>query len=406
MVRRLTYPSSRIAGRNRRPCPEMPLLDVPEDLRQRIWETVFLDSPDAISLLQTCHQIQLEAQPLVFQRPLSFRSQSELELWLSSVDTNYTSGVRVLHMTLQDLDSLPAGGTGHQSWPSVSLLELYRDETERIATLLSKFPSITDFSLSKPETIRSYYYNDFYFTVARKVATELPGLHGFTYFSDEHSFEFVKSLHNLRRFSFTGYSKNTPMETQSVLSRLRHLEELEIILPRTPTVLGGLEMENAFPKSQSLTREVIRDLRGLKSFTLRERLDQYDPSPVFCTSRIIQALESGHRNSLQTLTIDLDFVPDVPCQRAIQALCKTSTLRHIDIIWPGIRADLANSLPMSLVSLRTSPLVGRPPYWVMLVLQWKKAELPNMRELSLVGDFRSSPLSPQVRCAFVGIASC
>jgi hypothetical protein len=185
------------------------------------------------------------------------------------------------------------------------------------------------------------------------------------------------------------------METSGILSRLRHLEELEIVLPTTPTVFGGLEIEAALPRTQSLTREVIRDLRGLKSFTLRERKDQYNPSPVFCTTHFIQALHSTHRPSLQRLKIDLDFTPDIPTQRAIRTLCSSSNLKRIDIVWPGMRGDLLNSLPRGLVSLRTAPTFGRPSYWVPQVLHWKRANVPHLKELCLVGD-PDSPLSMAV----------
>ena len=149
------------------------------------------------------------------------------------------------------------------------------------------------------------------------------------------------------------------------------------------------------PKTLSLTREVIRDLRGLKSFTLRERKEQFKSSPVFCTALFIQALDSTHRPSLQKLKIDLDFAPDVPTQRAIRVLCSSSNLKHIDIVWPGLRGDLLNSLPQSLVSLRTAPMFGRPPYWALQVVQWKRANVPNLKELCLVGD-SASPLSMAV----------
>jgi hypothetical protein len=190
------------------------------------------------------------------------------------------------------------------------------------------------------------------------------------------------------------------METLGVLQRLRHLEELEIILPTTPTVFGGLEIEMTLPKTLSLTREVIRDLRGLKSFTLRERKDPHSSAPVFCTPRFIQALDSSHRPSLQRLKIELNFTPDVPTQRAVRALCASSNLKHIDIVWPGLRGDLLNSLPKSLVSLRTGPTFGRPPYWVLQVVQWKRMNVPGLKEMCLVGD-PASPLSIPVSSAVI-----
>jgi hypothetical protein len=235
-------------------------------------------------------------------------------------------------------------------------------------------------------------YTDYYLAILRRVTADLPYLTMVQFHSDEYPLTFIKTLPGLRKISFTGYSRNSPMETASIFSRLRHLEELEIILPTTPKVFGGLELETALPKTLSLTREVIRDLRGLKSFTLRERNNQYNLSPVFCTAHFIQALDSTHRPSLQHLKIDLDFTPDITTQRAIRALCSSSHLRRIDIIWPGMRGDLLNSLPKTLTSLRTAPTFGRPSYWVLQVLQWRRTNVPLLREICLVGD-PASPLS-------------
>ena len=375
----------------------MGLFDLPEGLRQRIWETVLAEGRNTVPLLSTCRQIFMEAQSLVLDTPIRFNSQYDLVEWISTVGAAYPKQVRRLHLTLQDLEVLPASrDSGHLSWPSLSLLELYQSEAEKVVELLSRLPNLTELSLLKPDSVRSYLYTDYYLAILRRATAELPYLNAVQFHSDEHSLSFLKTMYNLRKLSFTGYSRNSPMETSGMLSRLRHLEEIEIILPTTPTVFGGLEMELALPKTQSLTREVIRDLRGLKSFTLRERKDQYNPSPVFCTARFIQALDSTHRPSLQKLKIDLDFTPDVPTQRAIRALCSSTNLKHVDIRWPGMRGDLLNSLSRSLISLRTAPTFGRPPYWVLQVLQWKRANVPHLKELCLVGD-PASPLSMAVR---------
>jgi hypothetical protein len=365
----------------------MGLFDLPEALRQRIWETVLAEGRNAVPLLSTCRQILAEAQPLVLDTPITFNSQYDLVEWISTVGSLYPKRVRRLHLTIQDLEVLPASrDSGHLSWPSLSLLELYQSEAEKVVELLSRLPNLTELSLLKPESVRSYLYTDYYLAILRRVTTDLPFLNAVQFHSDEHPLSFIRTLPSLKKLSFTGYSRNSPMEALGVLSRLRHLEELEIILPSTPTVFGGLEIEMALPKTLSLTREVIRDLRGLKSFTLRERKDPQNTAPVFCTPRFIQALDSTHRPHLLKLKIDLDFTPDIPTQRAIRALCSSSNLKHVDIVWPGLRGDLLNSLPKSLVSLRTAPTFGRPPYWVLQVVQWKRANVPHLRELCLVGD--------------------
>lgn len=369
------------------------MFDLPIALRQRIWETVLEEPRNAIPLLSTCRHILVEAQPLVLDTPISFKSQYDLVEWISAVGGAYPKRVRKLHLILQDLEVLPASrDSGHLSWPSLSLLELYQSEAEKVVELLTRLPRLTELSFLQPESVRSYLYTDYYLAILRRVTAGLPYLNAVQFHSDGYPLSFIKTLPGLRKISFTGYSRNSPMETASIFSRLRHLEELEIILPSTPSVFGGLELETTLPKTLSLTREVIRELRGLRSFTLQERKNQHNSSPRFCTAHFIQALDSVHRSSLQALRIDLDFTPEVTTQRAIRALCSSSHLKHIDIVWPGMRGDLLNSLPKTLISLRTAPTFGRPSYWVLQVLQWRRVNVPLLREICLVGD-PASPLS-------------
>jgi hypothetical protein len=397
MVRHLAYPYRAAAQMRTFYIPEMTLFELPEALRQRIYEVVLCEGKNTVPLLQTCRQILAEAQPLLLSAPVAFHSQYDLVEWIGTVGLTYAKGVRTLHLTLQDLEVLPASrDSGHLSWPSLSLLELYQSEAEKMLELLSKMPNITELSLLKPDTVRSYLYTDYYFAILRNATIDLPHIKAIKFHSDEHPLSFIKATPNLRKLSFTGYSQNSPMETSGILARLRHLEELEIILPNTPTVFGGLELEAALPKTQSLTREVLRELRGLKGFTLRESKDRYSPSPAFCTSTIIHALSSTHRAFLQKLKIELDFAPDVGCQRAIQSLCASSILKSIDVTWPGMCGYLLNSLPRTIVTLRTPTSFGRPPYWVMLVLHWKRSEIPNLKDLFLVGNARSSGLPTSV----------
>ena len=94
--------------------------------------------------------------------------------------------------------------------------------------------------------------------------------------------------------------------------------------------------------------------------------------------------------------MDLDFAPDMMCQKALKTFLKSSTLRHVDIVWPRMGGDLLNALPRSIEILRIPPSVGRPPYWVLMVLMWRRAELPLIQELHLVGEAQSSTLSAQV----------
>jgi hypothetical protein len=283
---------------------------------------------------------------------------------------------------------------GEQSWPSVSLLELYQATVQKIAVALSRFKSIKRFALYKPGAVRSYLYRDFYELALVKLTQQYPTLYSLAFHSDQHSLDFLKRLQTLRRLRFTGHSKSTPMETLNILSRLRHLTDIELIQSIRPKVVGGLEVEPNLPNFISMTREVIREFRGLKGISIEERSRQ-DASPTFFNSGFLQTLIYGQRTSLQRLLVSLDFVPSPSIRQLFEALLAVSSIRHLEISWPMLDADVVDSLPRSLETLRvppssSKPPYSRPPYWILLKLQYKKRDLPSFRSVYLMVDSESS----------------
>ena len=172
------------------------LLSLPPQLRQRIWEMALLYGPADVQLLRTCQQIRVEAEGIIFRRPLRFASQNELQSWLQGISENRLPQVKILTLYLQDLEVLPLDDD--LSWPSVSLLERYKREAENVLRALKRFPRIHSISLHKPDTVRSYLYRDFYFSVLRKISLQYPALRAISFYSDEHPLDFLKSFQDLR----------------------------------------------------------------------------------------------------------------------------------------------------------------------------------------------------------------
>ena len=78
MGRSLTYQCRTAAQLRTFYIPEMTLFELPQALRQRIYEQVLCEKRNTVPLLQTCRQILAEAQPLVLDTPITFQSQYDL----------------------------------------------------------------------------------------------------------------------------------------------------------------------------------------------------------------------------------------------------------------------------------------------------------------------------------------
>jgi hypothetical protein len=369
------------------------LLSLPLPIRKRIWETVLLCKAHNSRLLMTCRQINAEADGLIYRRSQTFQSQEELSSWLERIDSRYFDRVENVTLHLQDLGVLPLAE--EQFWPTVSLFDLYRVEAERLLADFARLPNIRHLAIYKSDSVRSYLYNEFYGSSVIKISRELQ-LRTLAFHSDEISLDFLKALPNLRGLSFTGYSKSTPMETLNILSHLRHLTSIKLVQLVTPTVVDNLNLDLSLSNFQSLTRDVIKGLRGLKSFTITESGDQIAHTWTPFTQGFIQALDSGHRTSLQDIRIALEHTPDSECQRSFSTLLTASSLKHIEVSWPALDASLVQSLPRTVETLSVPPSTSRPPYWILNAIQWRKRELPLLREVRLINRSEAQVLSPQV----------
>lgn len=349
-----------------------------------------------IHLLRTCRQIHRETAPILFERPLVFQSQMELFIWLEQVQDRNLSGVKALTLYIQDLDILSM--EDDLSWPNVSLMELYQLEADKILSMLKPLSNVRELSIYHSKSVQSYLYETFFTMVLKKIASQFPGLKSFSYHSDGHPVDFLKSLTNLRELRFTGYSKSSPMETLGALSRLRYLKSVELIAPVIPEVNGGIDIDSGLPSILSMTRDVVKGLRRLEKLTIREVSD-YLMSPAFLTASFMQSIDSRHRTSLQRLEVIVKFTPDAACQRAIQTLLQGSSIRHVGLVWPKLDDRMIRTLPRAMEVLRICPVSNRPPAWALIELRERRLELPNLHTLYFVCDSNSGRVPSQVGVA-------
>jgi hypothetical protein len=332
--------------------------------------------------------------PILLEQPLVFQSQTELFIWLEQVQNRKLDGVRTLTLYLQDLDI--SSLDDEFSWPILSPMELYQLEADKILSMLKPMSGVRELSIYHVANVQSYLYENFVTMVLKKIPAQFFNLKSFSYHSDGHPVDFLKSLTSLRELRFTGYSKSTPMETLSVLSRLRHLRSVELIPPVIPEVIGGFGLDSALPTTLSVTRDVIRGLRRLESLTIREASD-YLMSPAYMTATFVKSIDSRHRMSLQRFEISITFTPDTSCQRALQSLLLHSSMRHISLVWPKLNDRMMEALPRTTETLRVSPFSDRAPHWVLKEVQRRRKELPNLHTVYLVCDSESGRLSSHVR---------
>src|SRR5205814_618925 len=149
------------------------------------------------------------------------------------------------------------------------------------------------------------------------------------------------------------FSTSTPMETEATFLRLRHLRRIEIILPPN-TSLADKEGESgkSSPSLLSLTRQVIKSLRGLREFTISDTTNRTIHGPAFFTTGFLQALDSAHRISLRTLNIWLDFKPESGDEKALYSLLISSSIKDLNLLWPDLDGQVLEHLPKSIINLR------------------------------------------------------
>lgn len=357
------------------------LLDLPSGLRERILRIVLLGEQANSQVLRVCHQIHDEAEPMLYQRPQIFNSQEELFRWLALADWEHLHNVNTLKLQLQDLDTATVSQDFMLSSGSTTPDE-YEEDLEQLDKALLQLPGVKHLCLYKTPKVNSRErYNYLYGQALRNVARWWPQLKSISFHGCEHPLPFVKATQEIEKLTFTGFSTSTPMETEAVFSRLRHLREIEIILPQRTFPEDALDGTRKCTLSLSLTREVVKSLRGLRTFTIRDTLDRPDSGPVFFTSEFLQAMDSSHRVSLRTLRIWLAFCPDDDAKRALYSLLSSSSIKHLTVFWPGFDGQLLVHLPNTLLTLQVPLPEDQPLEHLLGDVLRMKGELPSMRKL-------------------------
>ncbi|KAI9793456.1 MAG: hypothetical protein M1835_007255 [Candelina submexicana] len=343
--------------------PSFLLNGVPLEIREQIYHNVLSATPcKDVQFLRVCRQIYEEARSLLFKRPLTFVSQSDLYQWLHYVGPRNLHHVTSLSIKLLDIgtDACLRRRAHNQGRRTVSPKEhsksIYEEDVTRLLKALSYLPSVKNLTIYKPEFGVSTWdpCRDLYLSLFSLVARQYNKLKRLSFFMDELPLTFLTSLQSLRSLRFTGFSTSTPAEALAALRSLPLLKEIELFGPPPQLDFKQRIGYAGARRVQSITPDVLLRLEPLESFTICEIRDEMAASPAFFSEDTFRALFKTHRRSLQRLRISLDFKPPETDVGAFARFVSSSSLQELEIGWPGLDDEVLQCLPSSLRQLQIS----------------------------------------------------
>jgi hypothetical protein len=154
-----------------------PLLQLPRELREDICLFALLTSDTPTSLIATCHQLNMEAQPLLYQRPVRLSSQTKFFDWVSRSRNSNLKQVRHLALQLTDVDmSATLVFDKIQAQRAPSAWSLYEDELSRFGAALRSLPSLTEITIVPPRAMHSHLLRGMYLSLLALIPRSHPGL--------------------------------------------------------------------------------------------------------------------------------------------------------------------------------------------------------------------------------------
>ncbi|KAI9851265.1 MAG: hypothetical protein M1838_004099 [Thelocarpon superellum] len=386
-----------------------PIFLLPLEIRQHIYAELLSSASCAnVHVLQVSRQIYHEAQPYLFQRPVTFASQYDLYEWMRRRGSSQLHHVKCLGITVVDIkghqrvkDVAPSGKDGSIS----PIARLYEDEVGELSSAMQHLSGVRDLSIFKPRNSHYHAYRHFSRSFCAVSALRWPRLQRLSCQLDHVALDFLTSFPDLRSLRFSGFSATPPRETLQILSSLRRLDELELIGP-PPGLFFQQRAGYTGPFiGQSLAPGVMRGLRPLRILTI---CDVRDPAStegeVFFVTEMLAAIMESHGSSLRRLNLSADFTPSPTCLATLHGLLSASELQHLELGWPDLESSTLQHLPSSLRSLHVylSPSLGPQEAAGILVSavqafsssssfsSTSTCSLPHLREVvfNLDGDMR------------------
>ena len=213
-----------------------PLLSLPLELREYVYQMVLSHPTQGPELLRTCHEVYVEARKFLYQRPLSYRSQEVLYSWLATTPGNMLDHVSEISLAIQDVDLKPVLTSNVISSQShspsrLTTWDLYQADLDRLNEALRKFPNVKAITITAPSHQHSFLYHDFVSKVLDMLSSLYVDLRDLRLDGsfDYQELGFLSRMSRLESFAFDGFSASSPCATADTLTRLRHLKELSLL---------------------------------------------------------------------------------------------------------------------------------------------------------------------------------
>ncbi|UPX14610.1 uncharacterized protein EKO05_0005087 [Ascochyta rabiei] len=332
------------------PADQTLLFTLPLELRELIYRAVLSSPLDGTELLRTCREIYLEAQKFLFERPLSFRSQSVLFHWLNRVPPEYLPQAKVLSLNIQEVDlrsllSAPALVSHPGDPPRLLTWELYEAELERLNHALRQLPKIQRIIIRAVSGRQSFLYRECLQRFLGMLGSLYPDLVDISLEGKFHhqSLSFLSSFKKLEAFSFDGFSASSPSETAGVLAGLQRLTSLSLVSQGTMLSPGSHMHSDYTAKRQSFTGGVVNKMDNLTCFSVTETIPVSAPT-LFFTPEILNSLQK--HQSLRKLKVCLSQTPDHDTLTAMRSFLEHTQIRILDLDWPDLEPNAVGTFSL------------------------------------------------------------
>ncbi|KAI9786243.1 MAG: hypothetical protein M1839_007654 [Geoglossum umbratile] len=367
---------------------------LPIELRLLVYKEVLMAND--LQILRACRDIYNEALPVLFKRPLKFRTHDDLYNWIRMVGPDSLELVTSVSLNLLSFRYIPVTRPCRPPLHSADMF--YRNDLPNLQNALMLLPNVRRFIIYKTiPFLGTRFTYDYYLPFFPWLADRYPELRCLTLFINWIPLDFLLQMRFLCSLRFTGFSTSPPTAALIIFQSLKCLEELEVFGP--PPDIHAM---NTFPTSfndpgikyeQAVTPELLLGIRPLKAFTICEIRAPCRTASMFFCEEIISALTQAHGSSLRSLKISLDFLPSVGSRVALAKLFSltSSSIRHLELGWPGLDVLTLDTLPPSLCSLQVSCDIYFPPDDAAQKLVVQKPVLPKLAAVVLRTDWRTRP---------------
>jgi hypothetical protein len=145
----------------------------------------------------------MEAQPLLYQRPVKLSSQTKLFDWVRRSRASNLKQVRHLALQLTDIDMTPSLVFDKaQAQRAPSAWSMYEDELSRFDAALRSLPNLTEITIVPPRAMHSQLLRGMYLSLLALIPRLRPGLKLLIIHDEQATLDVVSALRALPKVIF------------------------------------------------------------------------------------------------------------------------------------------------------------------------------------------------------------